>query len=191
MTDHELQLKASALRRAAFVASAILADVEPGFQPGGKNRRDSEVVHHARARWQIVRPSGRQAAARYGRHGCPPLQPRRASAVPAFQPEGLMEYSPGLRAALPWVCVPQNSLHPEGVRERATLSTALAPLQGAEHFWPLTQGSSRCAQTTLGFIPVALQATQHATSHHESRARRFPRLSFRVFGVFRGENLFR
>ena len=78
MTDHELQLKTTALRRAAVVASAILADVEPGFQPGGKSRRASEVVRHARAHWQIVRPSGRQDAALYGRQGYPPLRPRRA-----------------------------------------------------------------------------------------------------------------
>ncbi len=78
MSDRELQLKAGALRRAAVVASAILADVEPGFQPGGKNRRVSETVRHARARWQIVRSSGRQDAALYGRQGCPPLHPHRA-----------------------------------------------------------------------------------------------------------------
>jgi len=69
-----------------------------------------------------------------------------------------------LRAALPWVCVPTNSLHPEGVQEPATSTTSLAPLQGAEHFGALTQGSSRCAPTTLGCIPVALQATQPAAS---------------------------
>lgn len=114
---------------------------------------------------------------------------RRAAAGLAFQPEGLMEYSPGLREALPWVCVPQNSLHPEGVREPAASTTTLAPLQGAGHFWPLTQGSSRRAQTTLGCIPVALQATQQATSRRESRERRTPPFTFRVFGVFRGENL--
>jgi hypothetical protein len=116
----------------------------------------------------------------------------RAAAGPAFQPEGLMEYSPGLSEAIPWVCVPQSSLHPEGVRELATPSTALAPLQGAGHYWPLTQGSSRCAQTTLGCIPVALQATSHAALHRESRkgkCREF-RIPFRVFGVFRGKNPF-
>ena len=78
MTDHELQLKAIALRRAAVEASAILADVEPGFQPGGKKRRVFKSARHARACLQSVRPSGRQDAALYGRQGCPPPPLRRA-----------------------------------------------------------------------------------------------------------------
>jgi len=115
---------------------------------------------------------------------------RRSAAGPAFQPEGLMEHSPGLRGALPWVCAPQNSLHPEGVREPATSSTALAPLQGAKRFRSLTQGSSRCAPTTLGCIPFALQAINQAALHCKSSKRKFPRVPFRVVGVFRGKNLF-
>jgi len=104
---------------------------------------------------------------------------RRSAAGPAFQPEGLMEHSPGLRGALPWVCAPQNSLHP-----------ALAPLQGAKRFRSLTQGSSRCAPTTLGCIPFALQAINQAALHCKSSKRKFPRVPFRVVGVFRGKNLF-
>ena len=77
MTDHELQLKAVTLRRAAVVASAILADVEPGFQPGGKKRRVCEAVRNPVVRLKSRRPSGRQDAALYGRQGCPPLHPRR------------------------------------------------------------------------------------------------------------------
>jgi len=83
---------------------------------------------------------------------------RRAQAAMVFQPEGLVEYSPGLRGAQPWVCVPQNSLHPEGVREPLRSPTTLAPRQGAKHFLALTQGSSRRALTTLGCILIALQA---------------------------------
>ena len=86
------------------------------------------------------------------------VAPRWAMARSAFQPEGLAELSPGLRVALPWVCVPKNSLHPEGVREPTTSFSALAPIQGAKHLRTLTQGSSRCAQATLGYIPIALQA---------------------------------
>jgi hypothetical protein len=116
--------------------------------------------------------------------------PRRSEVGPAFQPEGLAELSPGLRGALPWVSAPQNLLHPEGVREPVAPSTALAPLHGAGHLWALTQGSLRCAPATLGWIPVTLQATNRPVPHYKSHKRKFSRIPFRVFGVFRGENLF-
>ena len=83
---------------------------------------------------------------------------RRARAAVIFQPEWLAEYSPGLRAALPWVCVPKISSHPEGVREPFAPTTTLAPFQGAKYFWDLTQGSSRRALTTPGYTLIALQA---------------------------------
>ncbi len=118
------------------------------------------------------------------------VAPRRAASESAFQPKGLMEYSPGLRRALPWVCASTNSLYPEGVREPVTSSTALAPLQGAKCFRALTQGSLRFAPATLGCIPVALQATNHPALHCQSSKRKFPQIPFRVVGVFRGENLF-
>jgi hypothetical protein len=111
---------------------------------------------------------------------------RQAMTGLAFQPEGLMEYSPGMREALPWVCVAQNTLRPEGVREPAASATALAPLQGALPFWALTQGSSRGAQTTLGCTLFALQATNHVALRRESRKRKCPRIPFRVIGVIRG-----
>jgi len=55
------------------VASAILADVEPGFQPGGKNRPREQVSVKLELHHQAGELSGRQAAARYGRPGGPPL----------------------------------------------------------------------------------------------------------------------
>jgi hypothetical protein len=44
------------------VASAILADVEPGFQPGGKNATAKPEYF-----WKSLPKSGRQDAALYGR----------------------------------------------------------------------------------------------------------------------------
>ena len=55
------------------VASAILADVEPGFQPGGKSFASRKPPVKS---WHLVQPvnfSGRQAAALYGRRGSLPL----------------------------------------------------------------------------------------------------------------------
>ncbi len=101
------------------------------------------------------------------------------------QPEWLEYVSPGLREALPWACVPKNSLHPERVREPATLSTALAPLQGAKHFLPLTQGSLRFAPATLGWIPVALQVILRVAPHHNSKPLEFERFNCGEFAIIK------
>ena len=56
-----------------IVASAILADVEPGFQPGGKgDERTNGPVKSEQFR-NVDDYSGRQDAALYGRPGGPPL----------------------------------------------------------------------------------------------------------------------
>lgn len=87
---------------------------------------------------------------------------RRALVVSYSQPEGLAELSPGLREALPWVCVPQIHCTLKGCENPPHQPRLLCPFRARGHFWSLPQGSSRCAQTTLGCIPVALQATQRA-----------------------------
>ena len=51
------------------VASAILADVEPGFQPGGKNRTSENVSVELERHGQAGELSGRQVAALYSRPG--------------------------------------------------------------------------------------------------------------------------
>jgi hypothetical protein len=56
-----------------FVASAILADVEPGFQPGGRSYAKDGGLGVSSPRSQLARRSGRQDAALYGRLGSPPL----------------------------------------------------------------------------------------------------------------------
>jgi len=65
------------------VASAILADVEPGFQPGGRNVESM----NARAKHErFCQPgdfSGRQDAALYGRPGGPPPHFQTGSKPPA------------------------------------------------------------------------------------------------------------
>jgi prepilin-type processing-associated H-X9-DG protein len=63
-----------------FVASAILADVESGFQPGGTimaNRSVPDTAEHATIGRGLSR---RQEAALYGRQGCLPLHTRRTAA---------------------------------------------------------------------------------------------------------------
>ena len=55
------------------VASAILADVEPGFQPGGKIPATEKGLVKSERRRPTNDFSGRQDAALYGRPGGPPL----------------------------------------------------------------------------------------------------------------------
>ena len=72
-----------------IVASATLADVEPGFQPGGKNRV-TEKVSGKMERFQTADDlSGRQDAALYDRPGGPPPLSRPAlSASGVASPAG-------------------------------------------------------------------------------------------------------
>ncbi len=59
---------------AARVASASLADVEPGFQPGGKKLTNKYASVNFKRLPSADVLSGRQDATLYGRQGCPPLQ---------------------------------------------------------------------------------------------------------------------
>ncbi len=64
------------VHRALFsgtVASAILADVEPGFQPGGKTVAGEKLPVKSEGLSHAGRLSGRQDAALHGRPGGPPL----------------------------------------------------------------------------------------------------------------------
>ena len=60
------------------VASAILADVGPGFQPGGNASAMSRCLGKIGRDWASVVFSGRQVAALYGRPGGPPLLCKQA-----------------------------------------------------------------------------------------------------------------
>jgi hypothetical protein len=62
------------------VASGILPDVEPGFQPGGSDARTHDAFENSPSLTAFHDFSGRQDAALYGRQGCLPLPRWLASA---------------------------------------------------------------------------------------------------------------
>jgi prepilin-type processing-associated H-X9-DG protein len=63
------------------VASAILADVEPGFQPGGTSMASQSVPEEFERVSMRDAIYGRQDAALYGRQGCLPLRAHRQASA--------------------------------------------------------------------------------------------------------------
>ena len=75
------------------VASAILADVERGFQPGGKNLADGSALANCERHPTADGFSGRQDAALYGRQGCPPLPGNAAAWLDSKFQQQLRDYA--------------------------------------------------------------------------------------------------